>query len=80
MDKKAYERIGLTVGDVLEIQEWLFPMMNETATVSEMIINTIDQFGGIKRHYALYLLGNEIGQASVKEQLGVPHVLNAKNI
>lgn len=33
-----------------------------------------------KLHYALYLLGSEIGQASVKEQLGLVHELDPQNV
>lgn len=76
---KAYEKLGLTSNDVIEIQNWLFPMMNETESVGEMIIKTAAFFKDKKQHYAIYLIGSEIGQAHIKEHFGFTHELNPDN-
>jgi hypothetical protein len=77
---KAYEKLGLTKHDVVEIQNWLFPMINETDSVGEMIIKTAAFFVDNKLYYALYLIGSEMGQARIKELFGVTHELNPNNI
>lgn len=82
---KAYEKIGLTKEDVLGIQRWMFPMIAETDSVGDMIQKVALYFQSAetpnrKLHYALYLLGSEIGQASVKEQLGLVHELDPQNV
>lgn len=77
---KVYEKIGLTKDDVVQIQEWLFPMVNETNSVADMIVKTVEHFNDTKLYYALYILGNEIGQASIKERFGMLHTLNPQNV
>lgn len=39
---KAYEKLGLTEIDVLYIQDWLFPMIDKTKSVGEMIVKTAE--------------------------------------
>lgn len=77
---KAYEQLGLTGDDVLEIQRWMFPMIAEQDLISKMIPLVVNKFSGTKQHYALYLLGAELGQAKAKEELGIAHLLDTENI
>jgi hypothetical protein len=77
---KAYEKLGLTSDDVIEIQKWMFPMIEITEHVSDIIMKVTIHFTGTKQHYALYLLGCEMGQAKVKEHFGLQHILNPENI
>jgi len=77
---KAYEKLGLTSSDVIEIQKWMYPMVDNTATISEMITNVVQRYEGAKLHYALYILGNNMGQAQIEEQLGIKHILNPEEI
>jgi len=77
---KTYEQLGLTKSDVLKIQKWMFPMIADKELISEMIPLVVNKFSGVKQHYALYLLGAELGQAKAKEQMGIQHLLNPENI
>lgn len=73
---KAYEKLGLTSSEVVEMQRWLFDTMDQSKTVSEMITKTAEKFTGVMQHYALYILGNSIGTAQTKEQFGMQHILD----
>lgn len=78
---KAYEQLGLTAKQVIEMQRWLFRMVAETDSISKMIDKTVDKFpAGTTRHYALYILGNRMGEAQMKEQLGMTCILNPEQI
>ena len=79
--KKTYEIIGLTKKEVLEIQQWLFTMIMATESIGEMLKKTVEHFDDkSKLHYALYILGVQLGQAKVKEQLGLVHALNQNEL
>lgn len=80
MGKKAYKGLGLTEVEVVEMQTWLFSMVNETKSISEMISKTAAHFEGTTLHYALYVLGNNMGAAQVKDMIGVAHVLNPEEL
>lgn len=78
---QAFESLGLTSDEVIEMQKWLYPTMAKSGTVSEMIKKVVDQYPeGRMRHYALYHLGNRIGEAQVKEQLGMDCILDPEKI
>lgn len=77
---KVYKKLGITECEVIRMQTWLFSMANETESVSEMIIKTVAHFEGTILHYALYILGNNIGAAQVKEMIGKVHVLNPEEL
>lgn len=80
MSNKVYEQLGLTKEDVIDIQSWLFPTINDKERVSEMIVAVVNKFSGAHLHYALYILGNEMGQAKIKDQLGLEHILNPAHV
>lgn len=78
---KAFEYLGLTEKEIIEMQKWLYPMIiGETESISKMIVNTVEKYEGTMLYYALYHLGNRIGEAQVKEQIGVPCVLNPEEV
>lgn len=82
MSNKVYDQLGLTKDEVIEMQKWLFQIIHEKDRISDMIkeVSTVMKDKGAKLWYALYILGNEMGQAQIKEQFGVAHILDPENV
>ena len=78
---KAYLNLGLTEKEVIEMQHWMYPMINETGKISDMILNVVNKYQNEPiMFYALYHLGNRMGEAQTKEQLNLPCILNPDEV
>lgn len=78
MERTTYQNLGLTKEQVLEIQHWLFPLITDPkkTSISEIMELIIEKYNGKHRQYTLYFFGHIMGQARVKEKLGIRLILN----
>lgn len=81
---KAYEKMGLTKDQVLEMQRWLYPQIandsRSTESCGETIKQIVERYNGAMRQYAIYHFGHIVGGARVKEKLGIQVYLNPDDV